>query len=212
MGYAQAQVPGYVGKRMVFSGGVTMAPSILYGFEEDLWGPNIKLNTRAEWVASRKFSLSLEPWLLRTKARYANDQLEAGFAQVGAMGLQLGLRFYHYKRTGIPSPLGAYHEIGFGYLTYRLKDLDGLYRPGGPKSFGPFPDWNVYYRLGTRHIINDWLSWEVAAELGTLISIPHTDFRSQVTPLMLGRARLIRHMALGLHAGLGVVLGGKSKL
>ena len=99
-----------------------------------------------------------------------------------------------------------------GYLVYQLKDLDGRYQPGGSRSFGPYSDWNIYYRLGTRHIINDWLSWEIAAELGTLVSIPNADFRSRVAPVMLGRARLIRHMALGLHAGLGVVIGGKRGL
>lgn len=200
----KAQVPGYVGKRMVVSAGVTAAPALLYGIEEDLWGPNIKGKLALEWVTSRKISLCMEAWGLQAPARYANSQLESGIARLRAGGIQAGIRFYHYQRTTIPSPVGAFHELGIGYLRYSMEDLDGVYR-AGQRAFGPWEDWNIHYRLGTRQIVDDWFCWEIALEAGTLISLPSTNFRSQVAPAMLGRARLIRHLMLGAHLAVGVV-------
>lgn len=211
LGILQAQTPGYVGKRFILSGGITVAPAILYGVEEGLWGPNIKLKVEAEWVANKRLSVMYGGWGLNTRARYANDQLESGFASISAWGGQVGLRFYHYNRTGVPAPVGAFHELGIGYVSYSLEDIDGIYRQNGQLSFGPYSDWNMYYRLGTRYIIRDWFSWEIALELGTLASLPQTNFRSQVSPAILGRARLIRHMALGVHIGAGVVIGGRKQ-
>ena len=200
----KAQVPGYVGKRMVFSGGITAAPALLYGIEENLWGPNLQGKVALEWAASRKLGVCIEGWGLRTRARYANAQLESGLARVNAWGLQCGLRFYHYHRTGIPGPIGAFHELGIGYAQYSLYDLDGIYRPN-TRNWGPLDDWSLRYRLGTRYVLGDWFCWEIALEAGTLMSLPRTNFSSRVSPPMLGRARIIRHMMLGAHAAVGVV-------
>ncbi|MFK7972082.1 MAG: hypothetical protein AB8F95_17065 [Bacteroidia bacterium] len=208
-GNAIAQAPGYIGKRTIVELGVTGAPSILYGIEEGLWGPDLECIIGAERVMSRRISLSVSAWAMSSRARYANPQLEGGFARVSALGLNGSIRFYHYRRSGVPAPVGPYHELGLGALQYRLRDLDGIYNPQGERRFGPYADGRIFYRLGTRSVIKDRFCWNIALELGTLFSLPQTNFRAQVGPRDLGRARLIRHSAIGLHIGFGVLLDKK---
>lgn len=187
--------------------GIAAYPTLIYGIEEGVWGPNIRIDAATTWTYSKSHALQLNAWGTRSRVRYANADLESGFARVGALGLRLDWRLYSFRRQQVPAPTGPYQAIGVGGVLYHVRDLTGIYRTDGQDNLGDYGDISLHYAWGMQYTLGTSTVLDMGVEAGTLVSLPRTNFRAQVSPRMLGRARLIRLMVFGVYVRVGGFLG-----
>jgi hypothetical protein len=202
-----AQPPGYLGKTTLARVNFDIAPSIAYGFSENLWGPNFRYGLQVERVLTRQFSAGLTAHRLSSRVRYDDVNAVAGegvgLARVHATAAGGQFRIYQFWRKGNVAPLGPYQQVELMYVRYRVEDLDKRYPPGGLTDLGSYGDLAITVGAGSQRIVADRICIQFGAQVGTLLGVFNTSFRRIAAPQDLGAARLARNYSLTVNVGIG---------
>lgn len=207
MGGLYAQPPGYLGKTTLARLNIDFAPSIAYGFSENLWGPNFRYGLQIERVLTRQFSAGLTAHRFINRVRYDDVNAMAGegvgLAKIRAAAAGVQFRMYQFWRKGNIAPLGPYQQIELMYVGYRVEDLNKRYPPGGLTDLGHYGDLAITLGAGSQRIIADKICIQFGAQVGTLLGVFNTSFRRIASPQDLGAARIARNYSLTVNLGIG---------
>ncbi|MEO0896363.1 MAG: hypothetical protein AAFY71_08205 [Bacteroidota bacterium] len=201
-----AQVPGYLGKRVVVGAGLHAWPALLRAERLAEVGLNVRYSFQGEYVLSRAQSIYAQYSLFNTSYEYENDG-RTGEASIAADGYEIGFRFYSFQRRGNLAPQGWHQQVGLRFLPYSVKDVDLNFIPG-EENLGSFRDFVITYGIGDQRIIHPVLVYYFNLQGGWLLnafpnqsSLEARQIKSQAT----GRLRTFSFFHLSM--GLGFILG-----
>lgn len=176
---AQAQVPGYMGKRWYAYGNVQTFFNLT---NNNQWnqkpGVNLKYRAGLDYVLTKGSSLAAEYEYLQSAVRYepesaasvsSNTSDKEFSAMVRSMTLGLTFSWYNTGKGSI-APYGFYQQVGLKYLLCAVTNEFGTMnriRPGF--TLDNFQSAVITYGIGRRWIYFDRLVFHAGFEFGYVI-------------------------------------------
>jgi len=201
-----AQVPGYLGRRMILTVDLGLSPNLnQFGAGRAplrlFPTPGLALET----ILSRRFGLQIQASAFRPITDYA-WQGNSGQLRLQGEQLRVGWRLYNFLQRGNLAPIGPYQEFSIFGLHYRTLDQQRQLLPNGRDNLGHFFDLGIGVALGTHWMLGRrWLldlslraDWPFALARNETPAI--RDYLRELSTL-----RLRRLMGLRLQMGVGVL-------
>lgn len=201
-----AQVPGYLGRRMILTVDLGLSPNLnQFGAGRAPLRVFATPGLALERVLTRRFGLQIQGSAFHPITDYA-WQGDRGQLILRGEQLRLGLRLYNFLQRGNIAPVGPYQEFSIFGLHHRPLDQQRQLSPDGRRSLGDFYDLGIGVALGTHWVLGRrWL-----IDLSLRADWPFDLARSETPPLRaylreLSTDRLRRLMGLRLQVGVGML-------
>jgi hypothetical protein len=207
--FAQAQVPGYRGKRFYVSYDLNFFPALsnpTYGEETqsnitDYHGMNVRHAIEADYVVSRTNSIGLSYGFFRSRFEHQSDTGWTYFPSLKCNVIGLNYTVF-LKNKGSLAPFGAYAKISGELITYKaITDLESE-----PKSFKGTPNLkSINITIGEQKIYFDRLILDVGAQFGLVQGL--LAFEPTEADINFDAARRLRnHYVMNVHARIGFLI------
>ena len=168
---AQAQPPGYLGKRAILALSTDLSPAIRISSRRNISPPllmNVRASLDAEYVLTRKFSTGAFLHPIWVNVQYENGPTR-GLASLRGLSGGVSFRMYGFRRTGNIAPLGPYKKLDLMVTSYWLIDRDRAYFEDRRRFLGNYYDLGLGLTFGSQRILYKNLTYHYGVRISTIL-------------------------------------------
>jgi hypothetical protein len=204
--YANAQVPGYMGKKFILSYCPSITPNVTeFTNSSDL---PLKIYTKhvfqADYTIGRNMEIGLHAGFMRHKAAIEITPKNVVWWKFNGYNVGANLKMHLFNDNPV-APLGSFVKLNFQRLQYTLIDEYGVYEEDTsmPKRVEyTYGGYGVGIGVGVRRIFNDKITLEAGFD-GNIVLIPDTnsnndDYNSDASYFIFSKNFLTYNVGVGV--------------